>query len=130
MSKPFITAVVLAFAGLLAAVPGLAQQASVLEEVVVTAKFRDTKLIDTVGSVSVIPESAIEERAAKHLQDVLNTAPNVSWASGASRSRFVQIRGVGDLELFYDQAFLFYGVSHEEAGIAHRRMSMELGPVD
>jgi outer membrane receptor protein involved in Fe transport len=103
--KRFTAAIALALAVAFTSLPGLAQQAPLLEEIVITAKFRDTKLIDTVGSVSVISGSTIEERAAKHLQDVLNAAPNVTWASGASRSRFVQIRGVGDLEQFYDPRY-------------------------
>lgn len=76
-----------------------------LEEIVVTANFRDTTLMETIGSVSVLPQSTITERAAQHLQDILNVAPNVTWAGGASRGRFVQIRGVGDLELFYDPKY-------------------------
>ncbi|MCB1687748.1 MAG: TonB-dependent receptor [Halioglobus sp.] len=76
-----------------------------LEEIIVTANFRETTLMETVGSVSVVPESTITERAAQHLQDILNAVPNVTWASGASRSRFVQIRGIGDLEQYYDPKY-------------------------
>jgi iron complex outermembrane recepter protein len=76
-----------------------------LEEIIVTANFRDTALMETVGSVSVIPESTITDRAAQHLEDILNAVPNVTWASGASRSRFVQIRGIGDLEQYYDPKY-------------------------
>lgn len=83
----------------------LATQNSPLEEVIVTANFRDTPLMDTVGSVSVVSEATITERAAQHLEDILNAVPNVTWASGASRSRFVQIRGIGDLEQYYDPKY-------------------------
>ncbi len=76
-----------------------------LEEIVVTANFRKTTLLETVGSVSVIGAGTISERAAQHLEDILNAVPNVTWASGASRSRFVQIRGIGDLEQFYDPKY-------------------------
>ena len=40
--------------------------------------------------------------AAQHLESVLNTAANINYASGASRARFLQVRGVGDLEQFLD----------------------------
>lgn len=83
----------------------LAAEKPSMEEVIVTANFRDTTLMDTVGSVSVVSESTITERAAQHLEDVLNAVPNVTWASGASRSRFVQIRGIGDLEQYYDPKY-------------------------
>jgi outer membrane receptor protein involved in Fe transport len=85
--------------------PGLSEEDTTLEEVIVTARFRDTTLMDSVGSISVLPESTITERAAQHLQDILNTVPNVSWSAGASRARFVQIRGVGDLEQYYDPKY-------------------------
>ncbi|MBK6510815.1 MAG: TonB-dependent receptor [Haliea sp.] len=98
-----------AAAGLFLSTPGLSAQLSTqgisLEEVVVTAKFRDTPLMDAIGSISVLPESTITERAAQHLQDILNAVPNVNWAAGASRARFVQIRGVGDLEQYYDPKY-------------------------
>jgi iron complex outermembrane receptor protein len=77
----------------------------VLEEIIATANFRNTELMDTVGSISVISQNTINERAAQHLQDILNAVPNVTWAAGASRSRFVQIRGVGDLEQYYDPKY-------------------------
>jgi iron complex outermembrane receptor protein len=83
----------------------LAEADQTLEEIIVTANFRDTTLMETVGSVSVLPESTINERAAQHLQDILNAVPNVTWAAGASRGRFVQIRGVGDLEQYYDPKY-------------------------
>lgn len=78
---------------------------SLLEEVIVTANYRNTQLQDIVGSVSVITENTINERAAQHLQDILNAAPNVTFAAGSSRSRFVQIRGIGDLEQYYDPKY-------------------------
>jgi len=85
--------------------PSPAAAYPVLEEILVTAKFRDTTLMESVGSISVLPQSAITERAAQHLQDVLNAVPNVTWSAGASRARFVQIRGVGDLEQYYDPKY-------------------------
>jgi iron complex outermembrane recepter protein len=83
----------------------LASTDATLEEIIVTAKFRNTSLMDAIGSISVLPSRTITERAAQHLQDILNTVPNVTWAAGASRARFVQIRGVGDLEQYYDPKY-------------------------
>jgi outer membrane receptor protein involved in Fe transport len=81
------------------------EQDQPLEEIIVTARFRDSTLLDSMGSISVVSQSVIAERAAQHLQDVLNTVPNVTWSAGASRARFVQIRGVGDLEQYYDPKY-------------------------
>lgn len=98
-------ALLLTCAGLSLALPAQAETSETLEEIIVTANFRATTLMETVGSVSVLTESTITERAALHLQDILNSAPNVTWAGGASRGRFVQIRGVGDLEQFNDPKY-------------------------
>ena len=76
--------------------------ATALEEIVVTAGFREDDLMTSPGSVTVIDQAIIDDRAAQHLESVLNTSPNISYSSGASRARFVQIRGVGDLEQFAD----------------------------
>ena len=70
------------------------------EEIIVTASFHGTSLMDEVRSVSVIDEDAVARRAARHVEELLGLAPNVSFSSGASRSRFVQVRGVGDLEQY------------------------------
>ena len=95
----------LAFASLSGSSLALAAEAPSLEEIIVTANFRETSLMETVGSVSVVSENTITERAAQHLEDILNAVPNVTWASGASRARFVQIRGIGDLEQYYDPKY-------------------------
>lgn len=79
--------------------------ADVLEEIVVTADFRPADLLNTAASVSVIGELEMAERSARHLEDILSAAPNVSWSSGASRSRFVQLRGVGDLEQYAEPKY-------------------------
>ena len=69
-------------------------------DVVVTTGFRPSSLTESVGSLGVIDSVLIESRGAEHLEAVLGTAANVSMTSAASRARFVQIRGVGDLEQF------------------------------
>ena len=78
------------------------EEPSVLEEIVVTAGFRDDRLMTTPASVTVVDETTIEDRGARHLEAVLNTSANINYSSGGSRARFVQVRGVGDLEQFVD----------------------------
>lgn len=74
----------------------------VLEEVVVTAEFRPLGLLDTAASISVFDQRAIEDRSAVYLDQLLNLAPNVNFASGASRGRFLQIRGIGERSQFVE----------------------------
>jgi len=68
----------------------------VIEEIVVTADYRETQLKDLAASASVIGEAQISSRNAHHIEDVLGMAANVNYATGASRARFYQIRGIGE----------------------------------
>ena len=83
--------------------------ASQLEEILVTAD-----LLDPSGervSVTVINAEQIEQRAAIHLEDLLSAAPNITVASGASRGRFFQIRGVGERSQFVEPVNASVGMS-------------------
>jgi outer membrane receptor protein involved in Fe transport len=80
----------------------IAQPDTDIDEVVVTTGFRPESLADSNGSTSIIDSTLIEAREAQHLEAVVGAAANVTMTSGASRGRFVQIRGVGDLEQFVD----------------------------
>jgi outer membrane receptor protein involved in Fe transport len=73
-----------------------------MEEVVITADFYQSTLASLPGSISVLDSELVNTRGATHLQDLLNVAPNVNFSVGGSRARFVQIRGVGDLEQYVD----------------------------
>ena len=73
-----------------------------LEEIVVTAGFRDAELMKSAGSISVLDEQVIQDRAARHFDETINVLPNVNFSAGGARARFVQVRGVGDLEQFVD----------------------------
>ncbi|HEY7775860.1 MAG TPA: TonB-dependent receptor, partial [Kineobactrum sp.] len=76
--------------------------AAALEEIRVTADFRQTSAALYPASLTVVDARTIKERAAQHLEEVLNLAPNVNFAAGASRSRYLQIRGIGERSQFVD----------------------------
>jgi iron complex outermembrane recepter protein len=80
---------------LLLATPALAEDAR-LEEIIVTAEFRATPLLSQPGSTSVLSAQDIRQRAAQHLEGIVNLAPNVNYAGGSSRARFFQVRGIGE----------------------------------
>jgi outer membrane receptor protein involved in Fe transport len=67
-----------------------------LEEVVVTGEFREAPLDELPASISVLKAGAVEARGARHLEEALPLAANVNMAGGSSRSRFFQIRGIGE----------------------------------
>jgi outer membrane receptor protein involved in Fe transport len=72
-----------------------AAPATQIEEVLVTADFRDTQLDRLAASASVIrPNDA--GTVVNHLDEILSRAPNVNFSAGASRGRFIQIRGIGE----------------------------------
>ncbi|MFK7731957.1 MAG: TonB-dependent receptor [Pseudomonadales bacterium] len=73
-----------------------------LSEIIVSAEFRGESALALPLSVSVIDDSIIERRTARHLEELLHIAPNVNFASGASRGRFIQIRGIGERSEFQD----------------------------
>jgi len=79
---------------LLAALP--ARSAEPIEEIVVTGEFRRSTLIDTAASVSIVPLEDYRSGSVNHLEEILGRLPNVNFASGGSRARFVQIRGIGE----------------------------------
>ncbi len=67
-----------------------------LEEVIVTATFRDDQVSRVPSSVTVITADTIAARDATHLDDLLGALPNLNFAKGASRARFLQLRGIGE----------------------------------
>jgi outer membrane receptor protein involved in Fe transport len=93
-----------------------------IEEVVVTAEFRNVAINEVASSVSLlVPESSAD--AANHLEEMLGRAVNVNLASGASRARFVQMRGIGERGQFAEPlnssvALLIDGVDFSGLGTA------------
>ena len=81
-----------------------------LDEIVVTAELIEQNVLDLPNSVTVIDDRSIEQRGAQHLEDILNLAPNVNYATGASRGRFIQIRGIGERSEFQDPIINSVGV--------------------
>ena len=73
-----------------------------LEEVIVTAEYRPVSVLELPTSITVFDQQAIERRGAVHLEQLLNLAPNVNLSSGASRGRFVLIRGIGERSQFVE----------------------------
>lgn len=71
-----------------------------LDVVTVSADFRSSELQTIPASISVVDEETINQRNAQHMEDILAVIPNVNYASGASRGRYFQIRGIGERSQF------------------------------
>ncbi len=93
-------AAVFALLPLALATPAHAQTTATLEEVVVSATLTPDDVNYT--SHAVLDASLSTARNAQHLEDLLSAAPNVTTASGASRGRFFQIRGIGERSQFVE----------------------------
>ena len=77
-----------------------ADDVSQIERITVSSDFRYSDLDALAASATVIADEEISVRQAQHLEDVLNISANVNFASGASRGRFIQIRGIGERSQF------------------------------
>lgn len=73
-----------------------------IERIVVSGDFRQTTLDQLSASATVIGEKRLSSRQPTHIDSVLNSVPNVNFAAGASRGRFVQIRGIGERSQFVE----------------------------
>ena len=74
--------------------------ANTIEEIIVTGDFRDIDLQEMPASVTVMTAEDIERRSAQHLEQLLALAPNVNFSGGGSRTRYIQIRGIGERSQF------------------------------
>lgn len=73
-----------------------------IEKITVTGSFRETTLEQLSASATIINQNRLASRQPEHLDSVLSIAPNVNFASGASRGRFIQIRGIGERSQFVE----------------------------
>ncbi len=73
-----------------------------LEKIEVTGDFKRESIQTLSASASLFSDHEINQRGAKFLDEMLASAANVNFTSGASRGRFVQIRGVGLRSQFVD----------------------------
>ncbi len=89
----------LLLATLAVSLPAAAQE-PVLEEIVVTADFREQRAAELAANVSVLDARTLEDAGVQHFEDVLLLVPNLNWSGETSRPRFLQIRGIGEREQY------------------------------
>jgi iron complex outermembrane receptor protein len=75
-------------------------QAQEIEEIVVTADFRERAASEIPASVSVLDASQVEQLSIQHFEELVNVVPNLNWSGDGHRARYLQIRGVGELEQY------------------------------
>ena len=83
------------------AFPLLADESDI-ERVVINGDFKNESIQTLSASASLFTDTEINQRNATYLDEILAAAANVNFTAGASRGRFVQIRGVGLRSQFVD----------------------------
>ena len=77
-----------------------AQPSGGLEEIVVTAAFRDINLAQLPASVTVLDRQTLRETTQQHFEEAIRQVPNLNLSGEGSRARYFQLRGVGELEQY------------------------------
>ncbi len=67
---------------------------------VVTCDLWKSELQMITASVSVLGNETLGYNGVQHFEDIVDAIPNVAWAGGSSRPRFIQIRGIGENSKF------------------------------
>ena len=71
-----------------------------LDEIVVTATLNKAHEADLAQSVTVLDGATLQSAGVQHFEDVLALIPDLNYASGTSRPRFFQLRGIGEVEQY------------------------------
>ncbi len=72
----------------------------VLEEILVTADLLERSTAELPASVTVLERTNIEQVAVQHFEELIFSVPNLNWSGDGNRARYLQIRGVGELEQY------------------------------
>jgi len=70
-----------------------------VDELVVSA-FRETGAERVPASITVLDSTAIRNASVQHFQELIPLVPNLSYSGDGNRARYLQIRGVGELEQY------------------------------
>ena len=71
-----------------------------LEEIVVTASFREQSVAALPVSVTVLDPAELQLGGAQHFEEVIREVPNLNLSGEGSRARYYQLRGIGELEQY------------------------------
>jgi iron complex outermembrane receptor protein len=71
-----------------------------LEEIVVTAAFREARIEELPVSVTVLDNEELRATTQQHFEEAIRRVPNLNLSGEGSRARYFQLRGVGELEQY------------------------------
>ncbi len=82
------------------AVPAVAVDKEILDEIIVTADYRGRSVVELPGSATVLDAETIAASSVQHFEELIGLVPNLNWSGDGHRARYLQIRGVGELEQY------------------------------
>jgi outer membrane receptor for ferrienterochelin and colicin len=80
-----------------AASHSLLAQSEGLEEIIVTADFRESRIEELPISVTVLDREDLRATTQQHFEEAIRSVPNLNLSGEGSRARYFQLRGVGEL---------------------------------
>ena len=69
----------------------------VVEEIIVTADYRERAASELPAVISILDRQTINEASVQHFEELIQLVPNLNWSGDGHRARYFQIRGVGEL---------------------------------
>lgn len=74
----------------------LVPRALAVPPVRITGGLLEEAFDDVASSVTVLQSKEIAAAGSSHLQDLIQSVPNLNWAGSTSRPRYFQVRGIGE----------------------------------
>ena len=69
--------------------PTIAPAQEVLEEIIVTADFRERTAAELPASISVLDQETVNEAAVQHFEELIQLVPNLNWSGDGHRRRYL-----------------------------------------
>lgn len=100
--------------------------AETLDPIVVNADFREEALSQTSNAVTVLTIDTIEDKASQAFLETLSSVPNVNFSAGASKAKYIQIRGIGERSQFETPMNPSVGILVDEIDFSHNTLGLGL----
>ena len=75
-------------------VAGAAEEGPVIEEIIVSATYRDTKLMDTALTITALSEEELLDKGVINIQTLYQSIPGMSYRSNSNTYNTISIRGI------------------------------------
>ena len=91
----FLASAVLLSAAFLPVVSAAEEEADgAIEEIIVTATYRETNLMDTPQSIGAVTDSMVEDMGAQSMSDIYTMVPGLGMQGAADGNNRFTVRGV------------------------------------